>query len=630
MVTANKHLEWSFWLSTQAFITILDLIEACRGSLYSVFHIAFQKDLTKWYLPIIRGNRLGFLFEATSVAYRNLIEQSGPWTSDKLEDALWAVSSGGHEWAIPIFVDLGANINNALLRASSEGHVTAVRSLLMKEANINVENILDKQTPLHLAVSHEYVEIVKLLLENHADTSRRDTYNWAPLHLAVWKDSLEIVSLLLESGVDVTSKYFHGDSPLHAATEGGQLEMVKLLLDKGADVNVKNDRGLTPLHKAAQDGPLEIIRLLLDKWTDGVIPDSRSDTVVHTATSNIDLTVINKAFEKAAELTSNDDLQVVHMLFEKAAEVTARLETPFIPLHAATRGGNIELVKLMLEEGGGINVADMYGETSLMKAAEQGHLGIATLLLERGADIKMVNNGGKTTLCLAVHSKQIDLIKLLFSYGANINGSDPRCGTILNSLALYGYTDLLHIAYEQYNADKTLKEPQNRTPLHFAARGGHAETFFYLAQLGFDPTAADEKGDRPLSYACSSGSLIIINALLRDQVVPPPQYENWTPLHWACRSGHINVAEVLLNEGFCSKAVSTHSLFAPWDPLSIAIFHGVRGNSLDPRLVNPDTIQRIRGKLHDGYRCDGCEHVSQSSTSPIQYSTTCRRRLNSL
>lgn len=62
------------------------------------------------------------------------------------------------------------------------------------------------------------------------------------------------------------------------------------------------------------------------------------------------------------------------------------------------------------------------------------------------------------------------------------------------------------------------------TPLHLAARGGHIDTFQFLANLDLDFSALDAKGDDIFCYASSSGSLNIFQATLNLGIKLPPKY----------------------------------------------------------------------------------------------------------
>ena len=72
------------------------------------------------------------------------------------------------------------------------------------------------------------------------------------------------------------------------------------------------------------------------------------------------------------------------------------------PLHYAVHNNNIEMSKLLIDNGANVNVKNMDKVTALMWAADIGNTEIAQLLLENGADIDAINFKGHTALIIAV------------------------------------------------------------------------------------------------------------------------------------------------------------------------------------------------------------------------------------
>ena len=102
------------------------------------------------------------------------------------------------------------------------------------------------------------------------------------------------------------------------------------------------------------------------------------------------------------------------MLLELGARVDgtdAKLEVTALML--AAHKGNLELVKLLISNGAGLNRKDYLGFTPLMFAAEAGHKAIVKLLLKEGADRTMHSQEDKSALDYALKYGHTDSAGLL-------------------------------------------------------------------------------------------------------------------------------------------------------------------------------------------------------------------------
>ena len=66
------------------------------------------------------------------------------------------------------------------------------------------------------------------------------------------------------------------------------------------------------------------------------------------------------------------------------------------PLHEASREGNTELVKQLLDDGAPLDEKDEYGHTALMVASLEGHTEVVKLLLDKGAPVDEKGERGHT------------------------------------------------------------------------------------------------------------------------------------------------------------------------------------------------------------------------------------------
>jgi hypothetical protein len=94
-------------------------------------------------------------------------------------------------------------------------------------------------------------EIVKLLIDAHADVNIANDYKIAPLAAAAEQGQLEVVKMLLAAGANVKHRDPSGGSALMVAVLRGYKDVVRTLIDAGADV--KRDK--EDLLNLAKDNP---------------------------------------------------------------------------------------------------------------------------------------------------------------------------------------------------------------------------------------------------------------------------------------------------------------------------------------------------------------------------------------
>ena len=86
---------------------------------------------------------------------------------------------------------------------------------------------------------------------------------------------------------------------------------------------------------------------------------------------------------------------------------------------AATRQGDVEQVRHLLEDGADINARDRYGQTALMNAARTGQVELVRLLVERGAALNTTAKYHLTALMLAIINGHTEISRILIHAGAD-------------------------------------------------------------------------------------------------------------------------------------------------------------------------------------------------------------------
>ena len=73
-----------------------------------------------------------------------------------------------------------------------------------------------------------------------------------------------------------------------------------------------------------------------------------------------------------------------------------------------------------------MSIGDEAGRMSLYLAARKGHIEVLKLLLDKGADISVANADGWTPLNAAASSGHLEVVKLLLDQGADISVAKAR------------------------------------------------------------------------------------------------------------------------------------------------------------------------------------------------------------
>ena len=153
------------------------------------------------------------------------------------------------------------------------------------------------------------------------------------------------------------------------------------------------------------------------------------------------------------------------------------------PLHAASYGGDLEVVRLLLAHGADINTTNRYECTPLSSVYDGGHLDVMRLLLKHGADVD-----------------------------ARLDDTFKKC--LLHEASLREDVDTARLLL-QHNADVNSKDLLGCTPLHDASRTGKAGVALLLLEHGAYVNARDLMGNTPLCLASENGHLEVVELLLR-------------------------------------------------------------------------------------------------------------------
>ena len=367
------------------------------------------------------------------------------------------------------------------------------------------------------------------------------------IHQAAGEGNIEAVKLKqhLAAGADVngTGGPFGGTRLHRAATK----EIAEVLIAAGADVNAKNNRDMTPLHEAALSGRKEVAELLI----------------------------------------------------AKSADVNAKRNDGKTPLALAIRWNKTEIAELLIANGADVNAKQVDGITPLHRAAHEGYK-IVKLLIAEGADVNAKDEDGYTPLDLAIRLRHPETADLLRKHGGKtkkeLKASEPVAETSQPETPTAKTPDALfeELKIEEFVAKGGMgvvrKRGENKITIYEAANIGDLETVEKLLESGTDVNQKNRQGYTPLMAA---GTKEIAEFLISKGASVNESTIFGTALHEAVNSRRYEVAKVLLENGASVNAKTNVGI----TPLDWAI----RGKHTEIA----DLLRKHGGKTGDELKAEG-------------------------
>ncbi|XP_042873335.1 ankyrin-1-like [Penaeus japonicus] len=391
-----------------------------------------------------------------------------------------------------------------------------------------------------------------MLLKEGASVSNINMQGDFTIHVAARNASEWILETLKEKGCDINQRHRDGSSPLHLAAESGNLEAVKWLLRNGAKLDDLDAGGKTPTDRAADAKKTHVVEWIKDfkiqtpRKRDEIRKQShlKSNFKLGGPNEEEDAKGTRKPQAHAASRFAAEDAQHPSWLRQgtqgvpddqmpkvyggTSGGVVPTTSTTTIATNVeseilkASREGNVEKVRRLIQRNTDLKVTDKKGQRPLHLAALGGHDAVVKELLSGGADVAAKGPEGLSTIhyaakgghvstlftllieCTKEALKSGDVVGLrdLARKGVDVDAVGFRKGLRpAHTAAMYGHINLLKNLRE-IRCDVKAETDKGLTALHFAANYNHLEAVRWLVEeAGLEVSHRSKDGHTALDYA---------------------------------------------------------------------------------------------------------------------------------
>ncbi|VDP10505.1 unnamed protein product [Soboliphyme baturini] len=470
---------------------------------------------------------------------------------------------------------------------------------MINDADANIVNPSDGNSPLHVAVAAKNIELVHTLLHvqgalktNAIDLNILNKHEESPLELALISGCYDIASELINSGANIDVQDSCGNSVLLRCLMNANVEGCLRLIKLGASgqkylckclftvVIIRNSKGMSPLLFAVSKGYTSVVSALCSA---GAATSVRSDkygedssilwtaiqagyndvatVLVQSGKCDVDFwcagpngcyqTLLHKALDENNEaaacflIRNNCNVHALRKLGPKG-EGREEVDEKDTPLHMAAAWGLRDVVIELLAHGADVNAQDKMGRTPLHIAVENQHLEICRLLLDApNVNLYIRTSRGLTPMHFALKHRNNKIAEIIVKKDKHIFLQVPvaiALGTVCNG-------DIFQVDNKGYN------------PLHNAAATGDMETILLLLSLQIDVRAVtqDEEKLSALHLAVKNGDEMMVRTLiLAGADVNGVSSRKQSVLHISALNDRPQICSILLEKGADCNAVDSY------------------------------------------------------------------------
>lgn len=278
----------------------------------------------------------------------------------------------------------------ALFKAVYSNCTESVKTIVKAGANVNARCKI-KRIPLMVASTYPIVDV---LLKGDSEVNAADNDGYTALHHFAAANKPQFLRLLLVSGAKLESQCTLGNTPLQIAIRSRASESIELLMSRGANITAKNNGCVTLFHELVIPWDffksIDVFRkvntpALIQEIQNYLLPSSDVSTELAKkllASGGLcDIRSTEGVTPLMLAALVGDEAMCQLFLEEGEADPHGQDEGGRCVLSYACRGGNMNVVKMILRRNVLINCPDEDGNLPIFFAAQYSHTAIVNELI---------------------------------------------------------------------------------------------------------------------------------------------------------------------------------------------------------------------------------------------------------
>jgi len=411
-----------------------------------------------------------------------------------------------------------------IVEAARKGDLARVEQELRRDPSLARGSNDIGMTPLHAAANNGHLAVVRALLDADAPVDAVMGDGYRPVHNALMPRGRErpapeasraVADALIAHGAQYTI--------VVALLRGDRQFAIDALARDPSLANFEDTCHRRPISIAADQDDLEMVRLLLHLGADPSLPEEGAPrgSALWTA-----------VYHRRREMA--------HVLVEHGADPNAMVESSGTPIGHARK--DPELLALLRAHGGRDEASDrerleqlitdddvagadrwltdhpslvsddaaFWSEGLLAGPANAGNHAMLEMLIRHGARVPTVSKWGRF-----YYFKHTDTAAFLLRHGMDPNHMNWHYTTLLHHVASDGDIPKASLLLDHGATIDAIDEEYRSTPLGMAARWGRREMVAFLLERGADRDAAGDPWATPLTWATRQGHHDIAAMLAR-------------------------------------------------------------------------------------------------------------------